>query len=372
MHPRQSETVHAEWLNNELCLYDWSTKHVHSLNATAARVWQLCDGNTSPSEMAVTIGREFGTEQSQELVWSALEELRRENLITGDFVIAAPRPGLSRRDLIVRLGATAALIPVVSSIVAPSALHAASTTVVFNATGGGQTFLVPAGVTFMTADVQGAQGGKAFNDATGFAGKGGRVQAAMFVTPGETLTINVGALGNNSVAAVATAGVFNGGGGSAGDGGSGGGASDIRRGATKLVVAGGGGGSGMAASSTSVGAGGAGGGLTGAAGANSFGGVATGGGGGTSAAGGAAGTGGVAAATAGSAGTGGSGGADPAPVWGGAGGGGGWFGGGGGGSFSSSGGAGGGGGSSATDASVFNVIHTQGFRSGAGIITIVY
>ena len=50
-HPKKIETVHVEMLDDELCLYDWQRLKVHNLNPTAAKVWQLCDGQTSPQEM---------------------------------------------------------------------------------------------------------------------------------------------------------------------------------------------------------------------------------------------------------------------------------------------------------------------------------
>jgi Coenzyme PQQ synthesis protein D (PqqD) len=50
--PKRAETVHVEQLGEELCIYDWQRKEVHALNPTAARVWQQCDGQTSPEQIA--------------------------------------------------------------------------------------------------------------------------------------------------------------------------------------------------------------------------------------------------------------------------------------------------------------------------------
>jgi hypothetical protein len=201
----------------------------------------------------------------------------------------------------VKLGLTAAALPVISSILAPSALQAQScgpqtfaNTKVFAYTGAAQPWNVPVCVSVLKVDVQGAQGGKN-------GGEGGRVQATLSVTPGEILMMFVGGAG----AIGPTGGGFNGGGGSAGNGGGGGGASDIRRGSTKLIIASGGGGS------ASV-AGGVGGGTAGAAGDfvydqeySRF--IATGGGGGTQSGGGSPGSGiiglGAIAATGGGGGT---------------------------------------------------------------------
>ena len=149
-----------------------------------------------------------------------------------------------------------------------------------------RTWTVPAGVTHATITADGAGGGATFGHGGGL---GGRVQARVPVTPGETLRIYLGAQGSNGGDDTCDVAAFNGGGG-AGCGlgspvGGGGGASDVRRSpfalADRIVVAGGGGGAGF------TGAGGDGGGAVGADGAD--GGADDAGGGGTATDGGAAG-----------------------------------------------------------------------------------
>ena len=247
----------------------------------------------------------------------------------------------------------------------PRPAHA--TTQTFNFTGAQQNFVVPGGVTQVTVEAFGAQGGTGFN--SGGAGvNGGSVTATIGVTPGETLVIFVGGQGGAGGNNVAGSAGFNGGavGGLAQGGGGGGGASDVRQGGSALVnrvvVAGGGGGS------QGSGNGGAGGGTTGAGGGNSVG-AAVGGGGGSLGAGGAGGSGGD--GTAGVLGSGGAGGLGvTTQIGGGGGGGGGYFGGGGGEGSSNT--AGGGGGSSFTVAGATNVTHQQGVRMGDGQVIITF
>lgn len=234
---------------------------------------------------------------------------------------------------------------------------------VFSYTGAQQTWVVPAGITSIYADVYGAKGGG------NSPGLGGRVRTTLTTTPSETLNIYVGGAGSS------TAGGYNGGGNAASRSG-GGGASDIRQGGTalsnRIVVAGGGGGSGKDGASYGLGPGGDGGGTTGANGTD---GVLNGGlkgNGGTSSAGGNGG-----AIRAGGYGT----------QYGGCGGGGYWGGGGGsantaggngtsgtGGAGGTSGGTlaygGGGGGGGSSYSSGTNTTHNQGVQNGAGQITI--
>ncbi len=121
----------------------------------------------------------------------------------------------------------------------------------FNYTGSVQSWTVPTGVTSITVDAYGAQGG-AYNSTGGL---GGRMQATIAVTSGQTVYVYVG--GQDG---------YNGGGAKGTNAGIGGGASDIRIGGTALsnrrVVAGGGGGAGNNCGTTQE-WGGAGGGSTG-------------------------------------------------------------------------------------------------------------
>ena len=233
----------------------------------------------------------------------------------------------------------------------------------FSYTGSAQTFTVPEGVTSISVDAYGAG---APNTATHYGGKGGRNQATLSVTPGETLNIYVG--GSGTVRHPFYGGNIAGwNGGALGNFGyydplPSAGATDIRIGGTSLsdrvIVAGGGGATGNSGNDGRHG--GHGGGLVGGA-PYTTNGRSSGspGSGGTQSSGGSAGYGG----TRGSSGVGGVGRNRQA-----GGGGGGWFGGGGGGSDS----AGGGGSSYTHPTKCSSVVHTQGVRSGSGqlIITI--
>jgi hypothetical protein len=226
-----------------------------------------------------------------------------------------------------------------------SAAPAQATTTTFLFTGAEQTFKVPGGVTSVHVVVVGGAGGAG----GGSGGAAAQVTADLNgLTPGQTLYVEVGGIGDDSGAG--GAGGFNGGATGAGGAGGGGGASDVRTSPrvaglspeTRLIVAAGGGGGG-GTGNTAGGAGGAAGsgGEEGGEGSGNLGGGA-----GTGAAGGVGGFGNGSSGLEGQRGLGGSGGSGEIGVNGGGGGGGGYFGGGGGGGGISFGGGGGGGGSS--------------------------
>lgn len=262
---------------------------------------------------------------------------------------------------------------------------------------GTDAFTVPDGVTAVTVDLYGAEGGSAagyivphpaIDGAPG--GLGGETRATLSVTPGQTLQLTLGEAGipgssrHGEFARPGGTGHGRGGGGAHGGGGSGGGGSDVRVGAfggsDRVLVAGGGGGAGNGGSELQ---GGAGGGEVGQDGGQSDGPLGSGlagGGAGQTEAGhgsphtlyGAPGTPGIdldpitSEPNPGSGGTGGNGGAGGP---GGGGGGGGWHGGGGGAGGGNPGyfpGAGGGGGSSYAEPSATGVSLLQGVNHGNG------
>src|SRR5689334_22707309 len=106
--------------------------------------------------MVHRLAGDLGSDAARGLACLALHELRERRLIESDVPVATG--SLSRRQWIRRLGAAAIALPVIHSIVAPSALEAASLTRVFGYTGSTENFVVPPGVSLLTIDVYGAAG----------------------------------------------------------------------------------------------------------------------------------------------------------------------------------------------------------------------
>jgi hypothetical protein len=224
-----------------------------------------------------------------------------------------------------------------------------SPTKTFGYTGADQTYTVPAGVTSLTVKMWGGGGGGGAPGGWTYGypgGGGGYTTGTLAVTPGQTLTVMVGAGGNKGSSSVKTPAYGGGGQNCAAAGtdcqyaGQGGGRSAVRISNVDIITAGGGGGGGSMSGSVSDMSGGGGGGNTGQAGWATNASTAL-GGGGTQSAGGAGAT---ATSYTGSPGTQYLGGSPNSNSYGG-GGGGGWYGGGGGGyatALASMGGGGGG------------------------------
>ena len=112
----------------ETLVYDLKSHQAHCLNHTAALVWKHCDGRLTVAQVAERLERELKSPVSEEVVRLALDQLEKSDLLeAGASVPAGFRP-VSRRALIRSLGvATAIAVPLVTSIVAPTAAQTAST-----------------------------------------------------------------------------------------------------------------------------------------------------------------------------------------------------------------------------------------------------
>jgi hypothetical protein len=108
-------------LPNEMLVYDLESLRAHCLNSTAAAVWRHCDGETSPADIAFRLAREVGEPVDEDVVWLALEDLGRLQLLEAPVV--RQTAGLSRRDVIRKgaLVASALAVPTVFSLVVPTA-----------------------------------------------------------------------------------------------------------------------------------------------------------------------------------------------------------------------------------------------------------
>lgn len=123
---RQEGLVIQE-MPEEVLVYDLETNKAHCLNETAAFVWKACDGSKSVGEIAKLFGSESGKAVSEDLVWLAIDQLNESNLLAKE--LKADFRGQSRRDVIKKIGLAAVVaLPIVSSLVAPSAALAVACT----------------------------------------------------------------------------------------------------------------------------------------------------------------------------------------------------------------------------------------------------
>jgi hypothetical protein len=122
--PRARVECLSRQFDDEVLVYDLQRDAGHCLNSTAVAAWKLCDGNNSPSQIARTLSRQFSAQVDESVVLLALDRLADAHLLVEPVV---PARRLSRRVALRRIGIAAAIaLPLVTSIVAPTPVHAAS------------------------------------------------------------------------------------------------------------------------------------------------------------------------------------------------------------------------------------------------------
>jgi hypothetical protein len=110
-----------EELDDEVLVYDLKRDRASCLNRTAALVWRNCDGRSSVKRIARRLEADLQATVSEELVWLALKQLSRHDLLEGETVLPPHHLSLSRRALMRRAGAAAMVaIPLITSLIAPT------------------------------------------------------------------------------------------------------------------------------------------------------------------------------------------------------------------------------------------------------------
>lgn len=112
--------------SDETVVFDMKTNKAHCLNATAAFVWQRCDGTKTVRDIAYQFAAKEQTAVDESVVWLALKQLDQARLleerIAGDIMV-----DVSRRAVLKKLGVAAAVaLPVVASLLVPEAVSAGS------------------------------------------------------------------------------------------------------------------------------------------------------------------------------------------------------------------------------------------------------
>jgi Coenzyme PQQ synthesis protein D (PqqD) len=123
---RNEDIVMLE-MESEILIYDLRTNKTFSLNETSALIWQLCDGKKSVAEISRNLSKKLNKPVTEDFVWLALDNFKKENLLEQSEQFEIDFNGLSRRQLVKKIGFASLLtLPVIASVTAPVAGAAAS------------------------------------------------------------------------------------------------------------------------------------------------------------------------------------------------------------------------------------------------------
>lgn len=115
----KTDNIVVQNLENETLIYNLETNKVFCLNETSALVYQACNGQTNFEEI------KNKHNLPDEIVFLALDLLKKENLLEESFI--SPLAGMKRREVIKKIGLTSMIaLPIISSLMAPTAIMAAA------------------------------------------------------------------------------------------------------------------------------------------------------------------------------------------------------------------------------------------------------
>jgi hypothetical protein len=124
----RTESLIVKEVDGETLVYDLKLDKAHCLNDTAARIWKNCDGHNTVSDIAALLGREAGVEVRDEVIWMALDQLKKLELL--DDTVTAVQPsilaGMTRRQAVRAFGVAAVVLPMVTTLLVPNASAQAS------------------------------------------------------------------------------------------------------------------------------------------------------------------------------------------------------------------------------------------------------
>lgn len=128
MKPRsRQENIVVQDLQSETLIYDSKTDKAFCLNETAAFVWQNCDGEKSVRQIAEGLARKNRQPVNEDIVWLAIDQLAKDNLMADAGNLPESFAGMSRREVVKKVGlATMIALPLISGLVAPTAAQAQS------------------------------------------------------------------------------------------------------------------------------------------------------------------------------------------------------------------------------------------------------
>jgi len=126
----RSSDLLVQDLKGETLIYDLKTNKAKCLNETSASVWALCNGKRNASDVGKVLSKKLKTIVSEDFIWFAFDQLEKEELLDGRQRPTIKFEGLSRRQVVRKIGFAAVVaLPLISSVVAPMASHAQSVNV---------------------------------------------------------------------------------------------------------------------------------------------------------------------------------------------------------------------------------------------------
>lgn len=112
----ETANIVQQMVDKELLLYNLTTNKAFCLNPISADIYNLCDGTNEISSIAEK------TQLPEEIVQIAISDLSQQDLLTEQIGFQ-----MSRREVVRKIGLSSLVaLPLITTLVAPTAAHAAS------------------------------------------------------------------------------------------------------------------------------------------------------------------------------------------------------------------------------------------------------
>ncbi len=124
----RKEDLMTEELTGEVIVYDKTNHQSHCLNKAMALIWQSSNGQRTVEEIATRLEDELNVGTDVNTIVKALKDLDKASLLEPGYGMQEPAQP-SRRTMARRLAlasVTSAIIPIISTIVAPTPAAAES------------------------------------------------------------------------------------------------------------------------------------------------------------------------------------------------------------------------------------------------------
>src|ERR1043166_7179288 len=123
----RTEGLVVQELSDEVLVYDLERHKAHCLNETAAFVWKQCNGAVTVADISRRMSKKYDSPVDEDVVLSALLQLEKSHLLRTRIKPALGDRNVSRREVMKKVGLAAAVtVPLITSIVAPTAVSALS------------------------------------------------------------------------------------------------------------------------------------------------------------------------------------------------------------------------------------------------------
>lgn len=117
----RTEKLLEQNFEKEVLIYDLMTDKAYNLNESLSIVYHACSGKQTFDELK----RKHNF--TDDFIFFALDELKRNNLLVDADQYRSPFAGISRREVIRKVGlTTAAVLPIIIGLTAPKAASASS------------------------------------------------------------------------------------------------------------------------------------------------------------------------------------------------------------------------------------------------------